>query len=590
MSFKSRAEKKLEAAFAEADATSKTGAVDAAAAHEALVFSGSCPQLLMARLLTLMPQYGNTKGKITLSELKRLHAYLQKGHNVAEELTQAYVTITLLQQELDDVCAGRPPRPVREPPWSVRAWLEHLKPGFGRYAAAFESVGTDDVDDLINLTTEEAVSIRDELSRSGAKAQHLRRIVEAMSRVRGVHAPPDDSQAPVNGMPNEAGVPPAVSSIRMPSALLAAPLPLNASQRPSVTWATQLPQGVDRFAVRTSRDGGKALASPHVLLNGASSRGDGTGSMAMGSLQESGGLAAMPTPSVREWLDEVKAGFAAKFATAFEHFGIEDQTDLSNVDAALATRIFERLRGDCGGKELHVSVLSKALEQSGATGISSASALAVHSAQRPHDRELAAGKRFAAFISHHKRDAAMEARFLKERLEAPNALGLPVFLDSDELHDLRTLLDHVRRPTFLSPSLLISLSPSLLPDDTWQVRASEVLLLVQSSDVLLRPWCILEIHAAVAHDIPIVAVSLRGKAYDFAEGQHTLTYLDTELDRLNPGASATLAANGVRPIDAAYLLANVLPNILSLEFDPGASSNIISAVRPPLSPPPYHAS
>ena len=33
--------------------------------------------------------------------------------------------------------------------------------------------------------------------------------------------------------------------------------------------------------------------------------------------------------------------------------------------------------------------------------------------------------------------------------------------------------------------------------------------------------------AAVTNAIPIVAVSLRGKAYDFAEAQHVLTYLDS---------------------------------------------------------------
>ena len=46
------------------------------------------------------------------------------------------------------------------------------------------------------------------------------------------------------------------------------------------------------------------------------------------------------------------------------------------------------------------------------------------------------------------------------------------------------------------------------------------LQIVQSAEVLLRPWCILEIHAAVTNAIPIVSVALRGKAYDFAEAQH----------------------------------------------------------------------
>ena len=77
--------------------------------------------------------------------------------------------------------------------------------------------------------------------------------------------------------------------------------------------------------------------------------------------------------------------------------------------------------------------------------------------------------------------------------------------------------------------------------------------------------------------IPIAAVSLRGKAYDFAEAQHTLTFLDTELERRNKGASAILVKNNVQLIDAAYMLSNVIPNLISVEFDASASSNIIQA-------------
>ncbi len=109
------------------------------------------------------------------------------------------------------------------------------------------------------------------------------------------------------------------------------------------------------------------------------------------------------------------------------------------------------------------------------------------------------------------------------------------------------------------------------------VRASEVVLLVQSAEVLLRPWCILEIHAAVTAAIPIIAVQLRGGEYDFATARHTLTYLDTELDRRNPGATAILQQHSVQPVDAAYLLANVIPNLISIEFDASASSNVIKA-------------
>ena len=96
----------------------------------------------------------------------------------------------------------------------------------------------------------------------------------------------------------------------------------------------------------------------------------------------------------------------------------------------------------------------------------------------------------------------MEARFLMEKLEAE--LGKEVFLDSDDLkvgllsrqrihsndicalsQDLRKLLDHV--------------------------RASDALVVLQSSEVLHRPWCILEMFAAIQAGVPIVCIAVSGK-------------------------------------------------------------------------------
>ena len=47
-------------------------------------------------------------------------------------------------------------------------------------------------------------------------------------------------------------------------------------------------------------------------------------------------------------------------------------------------------------------------------------------------------KVYSAFISHFKAEAAMEARYLQNELEAALP-GRRVFLDSDDLHDLRLL-------------------------------------------------------------------------------------------------------------------------------------------------------
>ena len=255
--------------------------------------------------------------------------------------------------------------------------------------------------------------------------------------------------------------------------------------------------------------------------------------MVPGSLGGEGGALRLPPqkPSVREWLDKVRDGYAGKFALAFEELGIEEQADLANIAPSLADQIFARVTA-CGAKELHKSLLVKALTAAGATlgaahlgnagsprrrlsrdiateaapdDVAGApSMVTAHPAPLeraksrpvPLDRSRSSskdasswrstGKRFAAFISHHKRDSAMEARFLHEHLEAE--LDATVFLDSEDLQDLRDVLDHV--------------------------RDSEVLLLVQTTEVLLRPWCILEIHTALSAGIPIVAVALRGKKYD----------------------------------------------------------------------------
>jgi hypothetical protein len=79
------------------------------------------------------------------------------------------------------------------------------------------------------------------------------------------------------------------------------------------------------------------------------------------------------------------------------------------------------------------------------------------------------GKRFACFLSHHKASCAMEARFLKTELQG--LIQKECFLDSDDLRDLRELLD--------------------------SVRDSDVLVIVQSVEILTRPWCLLEMVAAV---------------------------------------------------------------------------------------------
>ena len=164
-----------------------------------------------------------------------------------------------------------------------------------------------------------------------------------------------------------------------------------------------------------------------------------------------------------------------------------------------------------------------------------------------------ATSRFFAFVSHYKAEAAMEARFLKSEVQA--AFGdQPVFLDSDDLNDLRLLKQNVIN--------------------------SDALLLIQSAHVLERPWCLVEIHTAIANAIPIVAVSLTtGKhKYDFDDAAAFLDALPSELETRNPGAGEIVIEHtGAALADVAWKLSSTLPSVISIPLDPSASRNILNA-------------
>ena len=146
----------------------------------------------------------------------------------------------------------------------------------------------------------------------------------------------------------------------------------------------------------------------------------------------------------------------------------------------------------------------------------------------------------------------MEARFLQvelQRLMGEETSRL--FLDSDDLRDLTLLGQHV--------------------------RMSKCLLLVQTPEVLQRPYCLIELATAIDSQVPIIGITV-GKAYDFSAATKMLTHLDTMLEQVNPGAEAILAANGIADLPAlAHKLATTIPNIISIEFNSSASRNIINA-------------
>ena len=86
---------------------------------------------------------------------------------------------------------------------------------------------------------------------------------------------------------------------------------------------------------------------------------------------------------------------------------------------------------------------------------------------------------FAAFVSHAKADASMEARYLQEQLE--KKLRKRCFLDSDDLRDLSQLTAHV--------------------------LDSDGIVVVQSANVLSRPYCLLELYTAITRGVPVVGPS-----------------------------------------------------------------------------------
>jgi hypothetical protein len=180
---------------------------------------------------------------------------------------------------------------------------------------------------------------------------------------------------------------------------------------------------------------------------------------------------------------------------------------------------------------------------------------------------------FAAFVSHYKAEAAGDARQMKDRLS--KLLEAPVFLDSDDLIDLRELLRIVAR--------------------------SDVFVLLQTSNVLARPWCLLETYTAILNHVPIVAINVEGSfAYSYQETAELLDSTKEEqsfADRLasiNPGAVETIRKQQV-PVQGVFHDVNIeelgqalerhLPNLVRAPFFVLSFVGLIMCVRVQTKPP-----
>ena len=84
-------------------------------------------------------------------------------------------------------------------------------------------------------------------------------------------------------------------------------------------------------------------------------------------------------------------------------------------------------------------------------------------------------------------------------------------------------------------------------------------------------------HKALENAIPILAVSVASKNYDFADAGELMLHLDTELDKNNPGAAKVLTETGIDLKRAAWMLSTTIPNVISVQFNPSGSQNSIMA-------------
>jgi hypothetical protein len=166
-------------------------------------------------------------------------------------------------------------------------------------------------------------------------------------------------------------------------------------------------------------------------------------------------------------------------------------------------------------------------------------------------------KRFAVFISHFKSESAAEARILKgDLVRTLRVRDDQVFLDSDNLTDLRELLS--------------------------SVKDSDAVILLLTKGVLSRPWCLLELHEALSNGIPVITILVGNSfACDPVETFQVLDDLPGYLDKNNAEAQAVLETHGQTKQTIGVEIAKGMTaqgdNIDPISFDPYQSSAVLQA-------------
>ena len=278
------------------------------------------------------------------------------------------------------------------------------------------------------------------------------------------------------------------------------------------------------------------------------------------SLQQETAANIEPSRLVNQWVDieGLGLGRVVSFQKRSAMSPLADSThvvEFEQHDPRMQTLVLRRrkLMSWNKGRRFRLSVAPAAHDSSSASLATAASAASEAASEPPLPPPLPLPpppRKTAAFLSHFKGQAGTEARFVHDKLQTMMGDGTEIFLDSDDLQDLRLLLDHV--------------------------KASNVLVLLQTKGVLERPWVILELHTAITHNVPIVALNIHNAwPYDYGVALDFLTNFDKDIEVANPGAAQLLIEHGVDPVDVAWRLSTVLPSIISTDFHPNSSTNSI---------------
>jgi hypothetical protein len=151
---------------------------------------------------------------------------------------------------------------------------------------------------------------------------------------------------------------------------------------------------------------------------------------------------------------------------------------------------------------------------------------------------------FVCFLSHHRGSAQGEARFLHTELsKALNIDKSKIFIDVDKLQDLAKLLRE-------------------------HVCMTRVLILLQTKEVLTRPFVLAEIYTALMEGIAVLCVDLY-KGYNFQEASKLLgarNFPDL-IEAANPGTLDVLRRQGIDAAEMGRVLNERIPSLVSLKLD-----------------------